>query len=701
MLTVKAPIEIKAKTTYTADPDAFYKRIIGNYSLMETHLDGEDLLHLSVTPPEIYIQEGEAMTSILNTSRTNVNNQQKVEVINNLLNRIVVSADAHISYQDRVFITDALYKMGIRDDRRFMKAFYEMAEETKNTNTLINLYLERGMQVRELLESIENRVSTTRPESEEETVRERENFLYQNITDRLMTGAIYQIVSNFNRSTEENEIDSREYQIANQSYLAQHILLSVLRQRTGITKESLIYLTDNTYEESLEQSSASITNVRNEMNGAIMLDMLKNIYHTGFDRFFLNDNRFYRFEDVFYGASVNTLNRLSQYQGDTSFSMRVNSSFVDESTTLMSSEISLLENNGEEEGLAEDELLDITRRVNEINLRNEERRQQYMQILREVKTAAAREEPPDKMEKTRQTGLLALTSPDRLIDKLNEEAANLEAREKRILKEVASILPENVVNVYELISRYQENPEEFIENNYIRRGVEGELIYDIREAERLANEENAEKIQKSADQINEFVQLMNTRAQADAGIPSSQRPGATRFHTDTYEKEIILGDGTSDLVHDRREAETSAAREAVDMAKKAVEDAARIRDAVTGQQARSGGAAGTYAGYEAAPTIHKSTEAITEEELEEQLSVLMQDVSKQIKMQTSSDTVTEHNVVNNRQVINTETVNQTLNERQIRQMIDAGVKAQMSAISNQVFKKMESQMRNEKIRRGY
>ena len=141
MLTVKAPIEIKARTTYTADQDAFYARITGNYSLMETHLDSEDLLHLSVTPPEIYIQEGGAMTSILNSSQTNENNIQKVEILNNVLNRIVMSADAHITYQDRVFITDALYKLGIRNESRFMKAFYRMAEETRNTNTLINLYL--------------------------------------------------------------------------------------------------------------------------------------------------------------------------------------------------------------------------------------------------------------------------------------------------------------------------------------------------------------------------------------------------------------------------------------------------------------------------------------------------------------------------------------------------------------------------------
>ena len=123
MLTISAPIEIKAKTTYLHDPEAFYHRITGNYSLMESRIDEEDLLHIATTPPEIYVTEGEGISSILNLNQHRENNIQKVEIINNVLNRIIASADVNLTYQDRVFITDALYKLGVKDDRRFMKAF--------------------------------------------------------------------------------------------------------------------------------------------------------------------------------------------------------------------------------------------------------------------------------------------------------------------------------------------------------------------------------------------------------------------------------------------------------------------------------------------------------------------------------------------------------------------------------------------------
>ena len=630
MLTVKAPIEIKARTTYTADQDAFYARITGNYSLMETRLDSEDLLHLSVTPPEIYIQEGGAMTSILNSTQTNENNIRKVEILNNVLNRIVMSADAHISYQDRVFITDALYKLGIRNENRFMKAFYRMAEETKNTNTLINLYLERGGELREMVESLDTEIRTEHTTEGGETVASRDNYLYESITDRLMTGAVYQIVSNFNRSVEENEIDRREYSISNQSYVAQHMLLSVLRSRTGITNESLIFLSDNEYEENLEHYDTGITNVRNEVNGAILMDMLKNIYHTGFDRFFLNDNRYYRFEDVFFGSSENTFNRLMQYRGDTSLTMRVSESLVDDSTTLMNSEINLLENAGAEEGIPEDEILEISRRVNALNVQNEERRQQYVRLMQEIRQRVRSEEIPDSMSRTRQDAVLALTSPETLLEKLGEEEEQRAIREREIFREVTSLLPRDAADVYEILNQYHENPALFEGTDIIRPGAESELIYDIREAEMAA-------------------------------------------------------------------AEVTAAR-----AGQAAQEMARIREAAeTVAKTTPPGITGEPPGYEPAPTVHRSRETITEEELEEQLNVLMQDVSRQIKQQTGTETVTEHNTTTSRQVINNETVDSTINERQIRQMIDAGVKAQMSAISNQVTRRIETQFRNEKIRRGY
>ncbi|MCR5594699.1 MAG: hypothetical protein K6G12_02520 [Lachnospiraceae bacterium] len=630
MLTVKAPIELRSKSSYISDPEAFYHRIIGNYSLMETHINEEDLLHISATPPEIYVQEGGAMTSIVANNEHNETNLQKVQILNNVLNRIVMSADAHLTYQERVFITDTLYKLGIHDDRKFMNAFYRMAEETKNTNTLIDLYLERGGEVRELIEAMESRIRSTEHTEETDTLREKENYLYQTIMERLRTGAIYQIVSNFNRSTDNSEIDRREYSVSDQTYIAQHILLSVLRDRAGMGGENLIFLTGNTYEENLEQEEVSATNVRNEINAAVLMDMLSNIYHTGYDRFYTNADRFYRFEDVFYGSSVSLLNRLTQYQGDVSFTMRASETMITEQSTLMADEITLLERDEESGEISEDELVRITKQVNEMNVLNEQRRQQYMQVLEQIRRRTAGESRIDSMEKTRQTGILALTSPEAMMEQLNEEEQARGAREKLILHELARVFPENAFTIYEMLSNYEENPQEFINNNIIRPADEGELIHDIREVEREAAQEtlrNARNALADAEELTERVS--GTRHGAGSGR-----------RIDEYE-------------------------------------------------------------FESVPTIHRRTETLSQEEVEEQLSNMYTDLSHKIETVTSQDTVNERHTTNTQTVISHDTVNQGMSEYEIRKMIDAGVKNQVSAISNQVFRKLENQMRNEKIRRGY
>ena len=629
MLTVKAPIEIKARTTYMSTPEAFYRRITGNYSLMETPVTAEDLLHLSTTPPEIYVQEGEGMTSILTSNTRNETNLQKVEILNNVLNRIVLSADAHVTYQDRVFITDALYKLGIRDDRRFMKAFYRMAEETRNTNTLINLYLEKGMELREMLESMETEIRTQRTEESSETSTEKENFLYERIMDRLRTGAIYQIVSNFNRSVEETGIERNEYSIADQSYTAQHILLSMLRERAGIADENLVYLSTNTYEESLETTDVAVSQVRNEMNGAVLMDMLQNLYHTAFDRFYLNQGQYYRFEDVFFGASLSTLQRLTQYQGDVSLAMLESEQMLTENNYLTSSEIELL--SGDSEGrVSEEELIRITQTVNEMNVRNEQRRQEYTRMLERFRRRARAEAGEGGLKQTLKDGRLALMSPGELERKLSAEEEVRAGREREILREMALIFPEEAVRIYDVLNQYEENPLAVLQSDILRPADEGELIYDIRQTEIEIEEAAQERARQAAS---DAAELMESIERARASEPVRSRQQAPR--------------------------------------------------------------------YEAIPTIHKRTESLSQEELEEQLDLMHQDLTRQIRNETVHETETQINTTRQSTVINnTETV-RNIDERQIRRMIDEGVKSQVSAISNQVFRKLETQMRNEKIRRGY
>ncbi|WP_155830726.1 hypothetical protein [Butyrivibrio sp. AE3009] len=408
MLTIKAPLEITAKTSYVKCSENFYHRIMGNYSLMETRVDEEDLLHITNTPPEIYVTEGEGISSVLNQSVRNENNYNKVEILNNVLNRIVASASVNLTYQDRVFITDSLYRLGIRDDHKFMNAFYEMSQQTRDVNALINLYLEKSENLRIMLEAVNNYnesrrtmerqlldrenqkyvtdVSVSNNESRAENIsvtnvrnaeiryegsegegetksgetalnalererisererlqKERENYLFNTIFDRLSTGAIYQIVSNFNRSENYNEMEKAEYSISDQTYAAQNLLLSVMRERVFPGDSNLVLLNTNTYEEELESFITSAENVRNEISSAVLMRLLQNIYRTGFDKFYFDRNTYFKFEDTFYKASDEIVTKLITNIGASQIKNEISRQVINVNESQISNEFRLFD----------------------------------------------------------------------------------------------------------------------------------------------------------------------------------------------------------------------------------------------------------------------------------------------------------------------------------------------------------------------
>ncbi len=227
MLTIKAPIEIKSRTDFIKERESFNERIMGNYGLMGMEIGSEELLHIVTTPPEIYIAEGE-MTTVSGNTVINSKNEEKLNIINNALNRILISVDTPLTYQDRTYITDVLCKMGIRDDRKFMNEVRRIINETALTDRFISDYLIQNYNAN----AVETRRETLELSREivEKGLAEgfsvRENYLGRDIMERLQTGAIYQIVANFNRSLYDNRIEGSQYLISEQENTAKQLLVN-------------------------------------------------------------------------------------------------------------------------------------------------------------------------------------------------------------------------------------------------------------------------------------------------------------------------------------------------------------------------------------------------------------------------------------------------------------------------------------------
>ena len=227
MITIKAPIELKNRTDFVRDHEGFGERIAGNYTLMGLEIGAEELLHLVSSPPEIYLAEGDATTIVGNTIIAN-RNEERLDIINNMLNRIMLSVNTELSYQDRAYITDALYKLGIKDDRRFMSEVRRIMNESRAEEEFISSYLAVSIDRdntelrRETLE-LASRVAGT---VAGDRLRERDSYLSRSIMHRLQTGAIYQIVANFNKSINETRMELAEQLVSEQENIAKNMLVS-------------------------------------------------------------------------------------------------------------------------------------------------------------------------------------------------------------------------------------------------------------------------------------------------------------------------------------------------------------------------------------------------------------------------------------------------------------------------------------------
>lgn len=317
MLTLKAPLELKCNPDMIASHEAFYHRITGNYGILSAGIDREDLLHVVTAPLELYLEEG-GVTMLTDNTRIQNHQETKLEIINNVLNRITVMEEANLTYQDRVFITDVLKKLGVREVDRFMKQVFRLKQETRTTEQLISLYWNHLGELRERVEAWHSQ------EKERKTVEERaeggrtKRMFHQEIMNRLQTGAIYQIVNNFRQSHSGNSryVTRQELQISEQKRVAVQVLLQKLRQEVRKESLPLVYRHENVYRQSEPEADTPIEAwVGSQITSSVLLGLVDNLYLSLFERQRNRADTWLSMEHALYQSAENTLYRLKTESG--------------------------------------------------------------------------------------------------------------------------------------------------------------------------------------------------------------------------------------------------------------------------------------------------------------------------------------------------------------------------------------------------
>ena len=577
MITLKAPIELKNRTDFVKDHEAFGERIAGNYSLIGLEIGAEELLHIVSSPPEIYVAEGGATTIVGNTLFTS-RNEEKLDIINNMLNRIMLSVNTELSYQDRAYITDALYKIGIRDDRKFMSEVRQMMEESRLEEEFINDYLAVSLDQ----ENTELRRETLELSREiverglEAGITYREESLSRSIMHRLQTGAIYQIVANFNKSLNETRINLAEQMISEQENTAKEMLVQsfldtmvregaeivyrteaggeipaeeeeeaagrtyteeaepqtereremlretlstlreasvqsesetikregaeiVLRETEGITpetetegrlteriRESVSYEARNIYERELRSERLKEAAVTETINAAVLFDIVKNLYHTGYERI-TRSNAWTEYRGALYRSSENTINRVGYTTYESNPVIRV--SEINEGDTALSldytefEELSEIQENEGNIELIENQI----RQMNEMNLANVSRYEQMREILKQL---TPERRSTGGRERTRRDALRAIEDERAILLSLEEGEGVQEERRREVFHEITRLFPDNAAQVFNVIEQYLENPEAVRDMNIVSGNVEqaAEEIMRLQQAAERATE---------------------------------------------------------------------------------------------------------------------------------------------------------------------------------------------------------------------
>lgn len=311
MLTVKAPIELKCRAGIVPSYEGFVRRITGNYEMMSAAVTGEDLLHAVTEPPEVFFAEG-SVSTVINQTNINRNQENKLEILNQLLNRITINPGLHMTYQDRVYITDMLQKLGIQNVRQFMHQVTQLKEETENTTELIDHYWNHMEQLQKL---IQNYKESREEKTENSDYRQEESILHlhQDIMNRLQTGSIYQIVSNFNRTqyAPVQHISGDELRTAEYSRITRNILLNTLENEAKGENFPLEYRHENYYEELLPfTEEITEEKITNRIAAAVLLQLADNIYQNRHESIDRKGDSWYTMSNALYRSAENTMNRL-------------------------------------------------------------------------------------------------------------------------------------------------------------------------------------------------------------------------------------------------------------------------------------------------------------------------------------------------------------------------------------------------------
>lgn len=727
MITIVQPLPVALKADFLQSNESFADRIIGNYRQMAESVTAEDLLHLVTQPPEVFLMDGGAGV-FMNETYVRNEQRQKVDIINNVANRILYAVDGHLNYQDEVYITNILHKLGIRDEKTFMSQVFALTEETKQTNRLINEYINNYESLTELIS--EYRTAHSEEQNRFEDSRSQEIlFLHEDVYRRWRAGDVYASQQSFRYSPQSaTQITKESYQIAQQGRLVQKLLLKQLREEVRGEAVPLYYRHENIYEgDDVTNIAANEQAVVERLGAAVLLSLVDNVYQAAYEKVDHSHANVYHMENAFYEAAGDTFERILNntdyrqvlYENARTEQTVANAStteyhilqrLLEESTTAQTDiyneeriennfspvETSLLMPQAEAEPaeITVDERNSLEQKLYQTNRLNVQRQEQFIRNLNALAESFEASAPRQTREERRRESLLALEHPEEFARQAEEAAVLEEARQREFAEAASRLYPPSTQAVFTLIREYLSAPEKFVESNLIAVNNESLLYYDAMMPPEMKQEE---RLPEETLILREKLLREHLMTAEAAEEEEEERGQAERIHPRREEEAAEVPEEVRSLLRTRiRElGESTMTVEEGERILERQQTVERILEQIPGEVVSE-----TPQAPEAVHFSHRVEEQSIDEdtiaEIRQQIEHQQRTTSKLTEeMRNFAETterqinnVTTEVVTTNGQHYVTENVPRTLDARQIND------------ITEKVYSRIERQLSSERRRRG-
>lgn len=442
MITLREPIQLKNRAVASFG-DSFGERIRENYHQISVSLEPEDLLHIVTQPAEVFYAEGD-QTSIFNRNiRIENVNEEKIQVVNQLINRILVSGQANFTYQDRIYISTILRKLGITDEKRFMKYVTQMMSESESQTRELRELTSRVDTLRERIPEV---MESIKKRSEEGSATEAQNqtnlYLAESIFNRLQTDRIYDTVWNFTSNAwNEQTITQKELSVSEQKKSSTHIKLNNLALSiVGSPVEMVHMQTDIAEGPQIENiTELSEEEVKTQLIERALFSLIEQIYESRNTQINQGTSTSFNVTRAMFESAGNTFTRYVE---------NIVAPVVEKTVTEETSRpmVRQVLHYLEEQTVTEKPEETLVTQLQQVNQQNVENVNQYLRVMQQLRERTMQRDVTDRRTPARgiRESLDALDDPTPLLLKYREEQEEALSKEQEKKNLVLEAYPEKV-----------------------------------------------------------------------------------------------------------------------------------------------------------------------------------------------------------------------------------------------------------------